>query len=209
MLTTKADIRSAFPNAIEKVEFGSGHNPEPGYVHVDIGHNLPDLDICSDVRHTPIPDNYVVSEVRAVHILEHFCHPEYSKPAMQRSIGTTTDVLKEAYRILRPGGKLRIVTPDFEKICSSSHLKRVDPYWLQRWMMGGHEDQYDVHHWVWSMADARKWFRDVGFVKCQDWNPISSDEEQKLQWKTPAKSGNAAWHAIEWYHWLFYEGTKP
>lgn len=209
MLTTREQIKKRFPKGIERLEIGSGNNPESGYVHLDIQKGLKDLDILSDVRKTPIPNNFVSDHIRAVHIMEHFCHPENSSKAMQKEWGTTFEVIKEMYRILKPGGKFMIVTPDFEKITESSQKRRVRNYWLQRWTVGGHENNYDVHHWLWTHDDATEWFTKAGFKNLRDWNPVQGWRTvRKLKWHTDDKSGNPDWHKIEWYHWLFFEGTK-
>ena len=209
-LSTTAEIKKAFPHGIEKLEIGSGDNPEAGYVHLDIQPGLKDLDILSNVRKTTIPNNFVSDHIRAVHIMEHFCHPENSSAAMRKEWGTTLEVVKEMYRILKPGGKFLIVTPDFAKICESSYKKRVRNYWLQRWSVGGHQNNYDVHHWLWTHADAKEWFNEAGFVNLRDWNPVQGWRQvMKLNWNTEDIASNPEWNRIEWYHWLFFEGTKP
>lgn len=208
VLSTLKAVKKAFPKGIDKLEIGSGQNPEAGYVHLDIQSGLPKLHIKGDVRHMPIPDNFVSGEIRAVHIMEHFCHPAYAGKKYQQKYGTTLEVLAECYRILKPGGKLKIVTPDFEKIGQSASRKRVEASWLQRWSVGGHENEYDVHHWLWTKADAVEWFTKVGFTDLQDWNPIQGWRRVlKINWgSTDLKSRD--WFDIEWYHWLFFEGTK-
>jgi len=208
ILSKRSEVRKAFPKGIENLEIGSGSNPEPGYVHLDIQANLPDLDILSDVRKMPIPDNYVSGHVRAVHIMEHFCHPEYAGKDLIKRYGTTTEVLKEVYRVLKPGGKFLIVTPDLRKIAKSTADRKIDDYWTQRWFVGGHNDEYDVHHWLWTKEDAYRWFAEAGFKDLREWNPITTKMDLwKMKWSKDSK-GNKDWHKVEWYHWLFFEGTK-
>lgn len=206
---TVAKVKQYFPNGIDKLELGSGENPETGYVHVDIQQS-PDLEILADVKNLPIPDNFVTEEIRAVHIMEHFCHPEYASKEMRKSIGTTVDILKEAYRTLAPGGVLKIVTPDFQKITESAAKRRVSRYWLQRWTVGGHLNEFDVHHWLWTHEDAKTWLTEVGFVDVKDWNPSNNIIRRLLlNWDDPRFQPNKDWFRTEWYHWLFISARKP
>jgi len=99
------------------------------------------------------------------------------------------------------------VTPDFEKIGESLTHKRVPNEWLQRWSVGGHLNEYDVHHWLWSHQDAETWFQNAGFHSCRDWNPIQGRRAWLFQFMKP-QPGTPHWHEFEWFHWLFFEGTK-
>lgn len=208
---TTNQIKDRFPKGIDKLEYGSGENPENGYIHLDIQPNLPHLDILANVRKLPIPSNFV-QEIRAVHIMEHFCHPQFSSLDMRKKYGTTFEVLKEAYRILKKGGKFKIVTPDFEKISVSASKKRVRVDFLQKWVVGGHENEYDVHHWIWTHNDAIEWFTEAGFKNLSNWNPIQGKRAWKLKWLLNLKKiyqpPHPLWYDVEWYHWLFFEGTK-
>ena len=206
--TTRQQVRQVFRQGISKLEIGSGRNPETGYVHLDIQPDLPGLDIVGDARKMPIPNNFVSGEIRAVHILEHFCHPDFAGKKLRQRYGTTLEIVKECYRVLKPGGKLKIVTPDYQKICQSVTQKRIPLDWLQLWTVGGHHDEYDVHHWLWTKADAINWFSQAGFSNLRDWNPIQGWKKVwLLQWQTQDYQSRN-WYDIEWYHWLFFEGTK-
>lgn len=208
IVKTKKQVLKKFPKGIEKLEIGSGDNPEAGYVHLDIQKGLPELDILSDVRKMPLPDNFVSDHIRAVHIMEHFCHPKFAHKSLREKYGTVLEVLDEAYRVLKPGGKFKIVTPDFEKICQSGASKRVNWDWLQRWSVGGYDNEYDIHHWLWTHADAQKWFKKAGFKKLKDWNIVWNPLEIAKYKISPPKENSNNWHRYEWYHWLFFEGTK-
>ncbi|NCN82887.1 MAG: hypothetical protein GW947_02870 [Candidatus Pacebacteria bacterium] len=208
-LSTKKQVILAYPNGIDKLEIGSGENPETGYVHVDIQAS-DKVDILADARKLPLPDNFVKKEIRAVHIMEHFCHPEFSSAQMRKDIGTTVEVLEEMYRVLAPGGKFFMVTPDFEKITKSAAGHKVSFDRLQQWSVGGHLNMFDVHHWLWTHADANKWFTEIGFVSLADCNPIRKKQIiWDLNWQDPHEGDNSTWFKTEWYHWLFFEGIKP
>lgn len=213
LLTAIKQCKKYYPQGIDKLEFGSGNNPEPGYTHLDILSGSPHLEIFSNVRKTPLPNNFVQDHIRAVHLMEHFCHPQFSSPSIKKKVGTTVEVLKEAYRILKPGGKLKIVTPDLEKIAQSIRSKSISPDYLQQWLMGGHQNEYDIHHWIWTHDDARKWFKEAGFKQLSDWNPVQGKRAWKLRlmlkFKKIYQPPHPLWFDVEWFHWLFFEGTKP
>jgi SAM-dependent methyltransferase len=77
---------------------GSGFSPRAGYLHVDANPALPDLDLVSRDG-LPLPAGWA-DEVLAVHMLEHV-------PA-----GRLQDVLRGWHRVLRPGGRLVVHTPN-------------------------------------------------------------------------------------------------
>jgi predicted SAM-dependent methyltransferase len=122
-----------------KLAVGCGYKPTPGYVRVDINPNIPDLDWCGDAADTmPWPDE-TFDEISAVDILEHI---PYTR---------TMDALKEWARLLKPGGRLFIQTPDAEAIFRSylrsprsmvaPHLTHLPPLVSVAWrLMGGHFD---------------------------------------------------------------------
>jgi len=89
-----------------KLEVGTGQNPNPGYVHLDIDPGFPHLEIVCDMSKEPIPvpDNSC-SELLANHVIEHI-------PWRQLPF-----IIKEWFRVLQPGGKLFFRTPDLEFIC--------------------------------------------------------------------------------------------
>ncbi|NCN06387.1 MAG: hypothetical protein GW946_00910 [Candidatus Pacebacteria bacterium] len=206
---SKQYVLRNYPDKISKLDLGSGEYPEPGYTHLDIQTGK-DVDILADIRWLPFPDNFITQEIRAVHVMEHFCHPEFSSAAIQKQIGTTTSVLKEVYRVLSPGARFVMVTPDFEKISQSVAKNRIKLEQLQQWSVGGHRNIYDVHHWLWTKADAIRWFTKAGFINLEDANPIRGWRKiRSLNWQDPSRMSNPSWHETEWYHWLFFVGTKP
>jgi len=85
-----------------RFEVGSGWNPQPGYIHVDVDPDSPQLDFLSD-KSLLVRDGWA-DEVLSVHMIEHV------SPLSLRH------VLKEWYRVLRNGGELRIHTPNGEAI---------------------------------------------------------------------------------------------
>jgi len=85
-----------------KLEIGSGKRPTEGYVHLDI-ESGPHIEIVCDAKKIPEPDNKY-EEVYSHWVLEHFNMKEMES------------ILLEWKRILKPGGKMKIVTNNQESI---------------------------------------------------------------------------------------------
>jgi predicted SAM-dependent methyltransferase len=86
---------------VRKLQLGAGGNDPEGWLNTDIEPNNKELYLDATDRY-PFPDasfQYVFSE----HVIEHL--PWESGVAM----------LKECYRVLAPGGKIRTVTPNLAK----------------------------------------------------------------------------------------------
>jgi predicted SAM-dependent methyltransferase len=87
--------------SLRYLDIGCGPNSHPGFVNLDyLWH--PTIDVCWDITRG-IP--FASGSMRGIfseHCLEHFPLP------------TAVDILRECYRVLAPGGILRIVVPDGE-----------------------------------------------------------------------------------------------
>jgi len=119
-----------------KLNLGSGPQKLDGYTNVDIQerHNP---DIIWDLRNIPYPWNdNTIDSILLSHVIEHISYRKH------------TEVFKELYRILKPGGFLTIVCPDiivlYERYVRvkgpEEHLNFV------HFVFGGHEDEHDYHN---------------------------------------------------------------
>jgi predicted SAM-dependent methyltransferase len=93
-------------------------NPQPGFVHLDIDPNFPHLEIVCDLskESIPLPDGSV-SELLANHVIEHI--PWRNLPF----------IVKEWARVIAPGGRLFLRTPDMEFICRTYLEGKTTPEW--------------------------------------------------------------------------------
>ena len=73
----------------------------PGFLTVDVSEDH-DVDLRADVSKLPLEENSV-SEIYASQILEHLPHLK------------TKDVLKEWHRVMKPGARIYIGVPDFQR----------------------------------------------------------------------------------------------
>ena len=84
---------------IRKLQVGTGENPLPGWLNTDVEPATPGVLYINACEHFPFKDctfDYVLSE----HMLEHMPYKQ------------GINVLNEIFRTLRPGGRVRIATPD-------------------------------------------------------------------------------------------------
>jgi glycosyltransferase involved in cell wall biosynthesis len=117
-----------------KLHLACGHDYTEGYINVDF--YAPEdakCDVRFDVMKLPYPDNSV-DEIKAFHIIEHFHFFDIQ------------EVLKEWYRVLKPGGRLWLETPDFLETCKSfvegSPVMHIEDW---RVLLYGH---FFAHAWV-------------------------------------------------------------
>lgn len=93
------------PPSQRKLEIGSGHTPQPGYEHLDVRADLPDIDHVHDINQ-PLPfDEGTFDEILTRSCVEHI------------SWRNSTAMLRDWRHVLKPGGKLEIWMPDFEYLC--------------------------------------------------------------------------------------------
>lgn len=84
-----------------KVDLGGGDEPQPGFINIDI-RDLPKVDIVHDLEVFPWPlPNDCADFLMASHIVEH----------IEPHKGVFIDFMNEAWRILKPGGRMFIQTP--------------------------------------------------------------------------------------------------
>lgn len=75
--------------------------------------------------------------VYASHVLEHFDYKDELVP-----------VLREWWRVLRPGGTLYVSVPDLHRLCRlyvAPERQPLERFHIMRMMFGGHVDHYDYH----------------------------------------------------------------
>ena len=141
-----------------KLHLGCGPRHIPGFVHVDLL-PAPHIDIVGPVEKLPMPDASV-SLSYASHVLEHFGRNEYKA------------VLKEWFRVLGPGGILRLSVPDFAA-CAAVYYENglVDGLsGLVGLLVGGQRDGNDYHKMIFDEAFLRLDLLQTGFKEVRRWD---------------------------------------
>jgi predicted SAM-dependent methyltransferase len=122
-------------------------NITPG-PHVDHACNANDLS-CFD-------DN-TFSDIYASHVLEHFDYASELLP-----------VLKEWYRVLKPGGKLHVSVPDLDVLAQLLTLKGQltfqERFLIMRMIFGGHIDKNDYHYVGLNRDFLNAFLSETGFI---------------------------------------------
>jgi len=111
-----------------------------------------------DIEETEIEDGSI-EEIYACHVLDH----------LSRN-GEVDKALSEWYRVLRPGGILRVAVSDFEKVVRM-YTEGLDLEWLWGAIVGGHKTEYDCHGSLFDFTVLRRYLEKHGFrhVKRYDW----------------------------------------
>jgi predicted SAM-dependent methyltransferase len=142
-----------------KLHLGCGSKHIDGFYHIDA---LPyeHIDHVGRVDKLPQIESNSVELIYACHVLEHFGRNEFRS------------VLNEWFRVLRPGGVLRLAVPDFGAVARTyvrGELARgiEDVVGL---CVGGQRDEYDFHKMIFDEALLTRVLRDVGFSQVRRWD---------------------------------------
>jgi SAM-dependent methyltransferase len=95
-----------------KLNFGCGQRFAKGWVNIDFHSAHPEVRRVNLLRRLPYPDG-CFDVVYSSHVLEHF------------TLQTAEAILREAWRILKTGGLIRVIVPDLENTCRE-YLRVLD-----------------------------------------------------------------------------------
>lgn len=146
-----------------KVHLGCGHRVIPGFIHVDLC-DMPHIDHKSSIDRLPFFSDGSADLIYCSHALEYFDRVQ------------ACDVLKEWYRVLSPGGRLRLAVPDFEALVKiyqkSGELARVlGPLYGKMSISTVDGLQATMYHkTTYDEASLRALLQECGFVKPERWD---------------------------------------
>lgn len=99
------------------LDVGCGKNKYPGAIGVDRNPRT-SADALCDLDHTPYPFlDSTFDEIRAIHVVEH--------------VEDVVKFMEEVHRLLRPGGRLYLVTPhytDYASFCDPTHRWHLNSF---------------------------------------------------------------------------------
>lgn len=143
----------------DKIHVGCGVKHIEGWFHVD-ALDYPHVDHIGRVEDLSfIPDNSA-SLIYGCHVLEHFGRKTYQDP------------LAEWFRVLKPGGILRLAVPDFAaaaELYMSGKLPRgIED--VRGLVSGGQRDEYDFHGMIFDEPNLSEALIEVGFSETRLWD---------------------------------------
>jgi len=121
------------------LNLGCGSHYHQDWINIDFQSKAPEVmryNLCLGI---PVPDESC-DVLYQSHLLEHF--PKRF----------ALEFLKECYRVLKPGGIIRIVQPDLEQK-TDNHVE--DPLFCE------------VHHWMYDRYSLKKLLQETGFIEIQ------------------------------------------
>ena len=142
---------------MKKLHLGCGEKFIPGWEHVD-AKPFPHIDVVADVADLSMYQGGSADLIYACHVLEHFGRNRYK------------DVLEEWYRVLAPGGVLRLAVPDFSAVYAE-YAKGRPLQDLLSLLVGGQKDEHDFHYMVFDYDHLVSSLTAIGFhqVSRYDW----------------------------------------
>jgi len=140
-----------------KLHIGCGEKYIPGFIHIDI-RKFPHVDYVSSADKLDMFDDNSVDLIYSCHLLEHFRRDQVE------------GILKEWYRVLKPGGILRLAVPDFEKLVEV-YLKTKDLKLILGPLVGRQDYPENIHHMAFDYATLTELLTTVGFknIHRYDW----------------------------------------
>ncbi|MEQ9660925.1 MAG: methyltransferase domain-containing protein [Parasphingopyxis sp.] len=141
-----------------KLHLGCGPKHIPGFFHID-ALDGDHVDHVGPVDRLDTFEDESVSLIYASHLLEHFGRREYM------------DVLREWYRVIEPGGVLRLGVPDFAacaKLYTEGKLDSIEQ--IRGLICGGQKDEYDYHKMIFDRQSLHDALIEVGFSSTRLWD---------------------------------------
>ena len=185
--------RPAYPaDRVLRVHLGCGDIDYPGFVNID-ARPAAHIHYVQGIDRLPQFADNSVSLIYVSHCLEHVPH---------RLVGP---VMAEWYRVLAPGGVVRVSVPDFDQLVDIYLDNERDMLSVLQPLMGGQDYAFNFHYTAFNAADLSRQFVEVGFVDPRHWQFGSEMYTSLPDWSGRSISYNGKPYPVS----LNLEASKP
>ncbi|QEL17136.1 class I SAM-dependent methyltransferase [Limnoglobus roseus] len=137
-------------NGAIRLNLGCGEKPLPDYINCD-GRALADVLVIADVRALPFTDG-TVDEIASAHLVEHF-----------RQHHLETVILPYWKKLLKPGGTLRVICPNWESMIRRVNRGEMSMVDFKHVTFGGQDYQGDDHFSMYTPQSLGELLERAGF----------------------------------------------
>ena len=155
-------LRPKLPLATEEgycIHIGCGEIVLPNYINIDARPLSHVHFISKNISRLPFLKNNSAQVIYACHVIEHL------------PTAVVPKALAEYFRILKPGGILRLSVPDLDRLMEIYQKEGKTIEAIQPILMGGQDYLYNFHQSVFNRAYLEKLLFDAGFKKTREWDP--------------------------------------
>lgn len=151
------------------LHIGCGDVNAPGFINVDarraphVHFVLHDL---HEIRFLPAAS---MRMVYMSHVLEHVPHM------------SVDSVLREALRVLQPGGVVRLSVPDYD-LLHSAYQQCGDLDAIVPALMGGQNYPTNYHYVAFNRASLTRRLQQAGFEQVREWDPNRCEHHDFVDW---------------------------
>ncbi len=158
------------PNGSRLLHIGCGDVNSPEFINLD-ARPMPHVHIVSRniINLRSIPDASL-DMVYMSHVLEHVPR------------GQVLQSLKEMWRVLKPGGLLRISVPDFDHIIRIYEQTGRNIHAIAPALMGGQDHEFNYHYGVFNRRYLTEMLHKAGFAGVKSWDPAQCDHHDFDDW---------------------------
>lgn len=156
-----------------KINLGCGTNIREDWINID-NYNRDLRTTNMDITNMQFPDNYA-DEMCARDVLEHITHRK------------TMSVLKEWFRVLKPGGKIYIQSPNLYGWANALMNGRHTPEHVMEHLFAHQDYPTNFHYTAFTIGMLKKMMEEVGFKN------IRSLDEDEMTLKTDLDTNVHFW----------------
>ena len=143
---------------VVNIHFGCGEIADARFINID-ARPLPHVHlVTTSPLLRPIPDG-CADIFYACHVFEHI------------SFLAQHGVLKRWFELLKPGGRLMLSVPDFDKLVDTFIASSRAPTSIQQALMGGQDYSGNFHYAIFTRPHLKSLLQAAGFVQIDSWHP--------------------------------------